>query len=196
MSYSRALSRHPEFVSAQPASTRSGNARMERRDLEAELERCHPDGFAWAVRCCGGNRSDAEDVLHQAYLKVLDGKARFEGRSTFRTWLFGVIRHTAREQGRAWWRQALKLGGWWRERPGSEDPALAAGTDDEHGRLKQAVNQLSKRQAEVVHLVFYQDLTIQEAADVLAMPVGTARTHYERAKARLRSLLADTVLAR
>jgi len=37
--------------------------------------------------------------------------------------------------------------------------------------------------------VFYQDLTIQEAAEVLAMPVGTARTHYERGKERLRLLL-------
>jgi len=42
----------------------------------------------------------------------------------------------------------------------------------------------------MMHLVFYQELSVQEAADVLGMPVGTARTHYERGKARLRSLLA------
>lgn len=170
---------------------------MEPRDLEVELERCHPDGFAWAVRCCGGNRSDAEDVLHQAYVKVLDGRARFEGRSSFKTWLFGVIRFTAREQSRAWWSQALRLGGWLRERSDdSLDPAQAAAADDTHGRLREALNRLSKRQAEVLHLVFYQDLTIQEAATVLGMPVGTARTHYERGKTRLRTLLAETVMVR
>lgn len=170
---------------------------MEQRDLEAELERCHADGFAWAVRCCGGNRSDAEDVLHQAYLKVLDGKARFEGRSSFKTWLFGVIRFTAREHGRSWWSQALRLGSWLRERSeGDADPAQTAAAADTDERLREALTRLSKRQGEVIHLVFYQDLTIQEAADVLGMPVGTARTHYERGKTRLRALLAETVMAR
>ncbi len=168
---------------------------MEQPDLEAELARCHPDGFAWAVRCCGGNRSDAEDVLHQAYMKVLEGKARFEGRSSFKTWLFGVIRFTAREQSRAWWSQAVRLGGWLRDRDDDTlDPSQAAVAEDTHGRLRTALGRLSKRQAEVLHLVFYQDLTIQEAADVLAMPVGTARTHYERGKTRLRALLAEMVV--
>ena len=41
-------------------------------------------------------------------------------------------------------------------------------------------------------LVFYQELTIQEAAEVLALPVGTARTHYERGKARLRQMLLES----
>jgi RNA polymerase sigma factor (sigma-70 family) len=61
--------------------------------------------------------------------------------------------------------------------------------DDRVAGLRVALTQLSKRQQEVLHLVFYQELTIQDAADVLAMPVGTARTHYERGKARLRKLL-------
>jgi RNA polymerase sigma factor (sigma-70 family) len=49
---------------------------------------------------------------------------------------------------------------------------------------------LSQRQQEIIHLVFYQEMSVQEAAAVLGMPVGTARTHYERGKARLRALLA------
>src|SRR5437016_2785519 len=73
---------------------------MEPRDLENELARVHPEGFAWAVRCCFGDRNEAEDVLHLAYVKVLEGRARFEGRSSFKTWLFGVIRRTALEVGR------------------------------------------------------------------------------------------------
>jgi RNA polymerase sigma-70 factor (ECF subfamily) len=42
--------------------------------------------------------------------------------------------------------------------------------------------------------VFYQDLTIREAADVLEVSLGTARVHYERGKKRLRELLADMEL--
>ena len=42
----------------------------------------------------------AEDVLQTSYLKILDGRARFGGRSSFKTFLFGVIRHTAAEDRR------------------------------------------------------------------------------------------------
>ena len=45
------------------------------------------------------------------------------------------------------------------------------------------------RQAEVLHLVFYQDLTINEAAQIMDVGIGSARQHYERGKARLRTLL-------
>ena len=163
---------------------------MERRDLESELERLHSHGYAWAMRCCRGDQTEAEDVLHLAYVKILEGKARFEGRSTFRTWLFGVVRYTAQEQRRWQWNQALRLGRWWREQP-SEVPGPVEGlaAEESRTRLRGAMGRLSTKQGEVLHLVFYQDLTIQEAAEVLTMRVGTARTHYERGKARLRTLL-------
>lgn len=163
---------------------------MEPEDLEALLEGLHPLGFAWALRCCHGDRAEAEDVLHLSYVKVLDGRARFDGRAAFKTWLFGVIRRTAWEQHRWRWSQATRLGQWWRERSEeAQDPGATIDTGTVATKLRTAVGQLSKRQAEVIHLVFYQDLTIHEAADVLAMPVGTARTHYERGKARLRAIL-------
>jgi DNA-directed RNA polymerase specialized sigma24 family protein len=64
------------------------------------------------MRCCQGERAEAEDVLHLAYCKVLDGRARFEQRSSFKTWLFGVINRTAREQARWRWMQLARLERW------------------------------------------------------------------------------------
>jgi len=46
-------------------------------DLGAEVEALHPDAFAWALACCGRDRSLAEEVLQMAYVKVLSGEARF-----------------------------------------------------------------------------------------------------------------------
>ena len=163
-------------------------------DLRDELLRTHPGAFAWAVRSCRGDRDEAEEVLQVAYTKVLEGTARFDGRSTFRTWLFGVIRVTAHEQRRMRWLQLARLERWWLGTR-RDDDAQDEGSredDDRIPALKAAMERLSARQSEVLHLVFYQELTIQEAADVLGMPVGTARTHYERGKARLRALLGET----
>jgi RNA polymerase sigma factor (sigma-70 family) len=160
-----------------------------RANVEAELERHHADSFAWAMACCGRDRTEAEDVLQTSYLKVLDGRAAFASRSSFRTWLFGVIRRTAAEHRR--WRalrrfrsEALAN----RVDP-SPDPATAVGNSESSARLLAALATLTERQRQLLHLVFYQDLTIADAAGVLGVSIGTARTHYERGKQRLREML-------
>jgi RNA polymerase sigma factor (sigma-70 family) len=167
---------------------------MERDELEVELAREHPDAFAWALRCSFGAHQDAEDALHAAYERILDGRARFDGRSTFRTWLFGVVRRTALEERRRGWLRLERLRRWFdRTAPADDGPGDPGGPLEERetaDALQDALRQLSRRQQEIIHLVFYQEMSVQEAAAVLGMPVGTARTHYERGKARLRRLLA------
>jgi RNA polymerase sigma-70 factor (ECF subfamily) len=56
-------------------------------------------------------------------------------------------------------------------------------------RLVRALGKLARRQREVLHLVFYQEMSIADAAQVMGLQLGTARTHYERGKRRLRELL-------
>lgn len=165
---------------------------MSRARLESELAELHPASFGWALGCCGGDRGEAEEVLQVAYLKVLDGRARFDGGSSFKTWLFAVIRRTAGERRRSGWLRGRALERWLLGQAAPASPpdpeGLARGSEAAH-RLRASLTMLPARQRELLHLVFYQDLSIEEAAHVTGISVGTARTHYHRGKARLRELM-------
>src|SRR5258708_12454947 len=68
---------------------------MEIVDFKAELERLHGCSFGWALSCCRRDATEAEEVLQTVYLKIFEGKARYRGESSLKTWLFAVIRKTA-----------------------------------------------------------------------------------------------------
>jgi RNA polymerase sigma-70 factor (ECF subfamily) len=156
------------------------------------LEVHHRDSWGWALACCQWQQSLADDVLQESYLRVLDGRARFGGKSTEKTWFFGIIKRVALELGRSQARQ-----GWHIfttvaavPEPAEQDPGLAAAEHDESsGQLRSALNAIPQRQREVLHLVFYAELTLEQAAHTLGMSLGSARTHYHRGKSRLAELL-------
>jgi RNA polymerase sigma-70 factor (ECF subfamily) len=165
---------------------------MSPKELEAWLERLHEESFGWALQCSSGDPVRAEDVLQTAYVRVISGRAVFGERSSFRTWLFGVIRRVAIEEGRR-----VKVE---RERTVILADDVVHDVADERCRpdeiessraLLWALDQLPPRQREVLHLVFYQDMSISDAAEVMDVSVGSARTHYERGKARLRILIEE-----
>ena len=165
-------------------------------DVPAQLERLHAAAFGWALSCCRWDRVAAEDALQASYLKILDGRARFNGRSSFRTWVFGVIGRTALEA-----RRRAAVGRWFplarlllgpEVADGRPDPETVLARAEETARLVGALARLPDRQRDVLHLVFYEDLTIAEAATVLGVALGTARTHYERGKTTLRRMLEET----
>lgn len=167
---------------------------MPDNELREQLAGLHADSFGWAVACCRGDAGLAEDVLQIAYLKVLQGKARFDGRAALRTWWFAVIRRTAADEHRRLWWRRLKHTAWAEKLLPTAPEPESAGTelDRSHRQawFERALAVLPARQREVLHLVFYQDLTIEQAAAVMRVSLGSARTHYHRGKQRLRQLLA------
>lgn len=161
-------------------------------DLRVQLENSHSASYAWALSCCAYDRAQAEDVLQTAYLKVLQGKAVHDGRASFRTWLFSVIRNTAASQRRWSALRRLRLTTLQErvEQPVSRpDPAEAALCGETSVHLRRALAALPRRQREVLHLVFYEDLSVAQDAVAIGVSVGSARTHYERGKKQLRRLM-------
>jgi RNA polymerase sigma-70 factor (ECF subfamily) len=140
------------------------------------------------MNCCSRNPVQAETVLQTVYLKILQGKARFEGKSAFKTWLFGVIRTTAADNRRRRLLRSLRLITF----DSTAEITCGNAADDSiyqselQHLFQQALAALPRRQREVLQLVFYHDLTLADAAAVMQVSIGSARTHYERGKKRIR----------
>lgn len=159
-------------------------------DMRQQLAALHEQAWRWSLACCNHDREQSMEVLHDVYLKILERRATFNGRSTFKTWLFGVIRMTARNHRRKARFATLFF------QP-LEDEASAVTDLQPHAgpgcrkAIDKALAALSRRQGEIARLVFFHDLTIEEAATVQGISVGSARQHYARAKDRLRTILQD-----
>ncbi len=153
--------------------------------LLREVETLHGKSYPWALACCAWNRPEADEVMQTVYLKILEGRARFDGRSALGTWLFSVIRKTAADRRRQAWLSALVLARLRVRQPAAE-PAPPPDRDlDRSAWVQAALGALAARQREVLDLVFFHDMTIEEAARVMGVGLGTARVHYHRGKRRL-----------
>jgi RNA polymerase sigma-70 factor (ECF subfamily) len=160
--------------------------------LSAQLEKYHYESYGWAVICCQRVPAEAENVLQTVYLKILEGKARFDGRASFKTWLFSVIRLTALDLRRRELLRRLRL-------VSREESATNTVSGDEdvyrseiQSLFRKSIAALPRRQQEVLQLVFYHDLSLSEAARVMGVSIGSARTHYERGKKHLRLLIEES----
>ncbi|MCU1267505.1 MAG: polymerase sigma factor, sigma-70 family [Acidobacteria bacterium] len=163
---------------------------MHNSELQAQLEKLHSASFGWALSCCRRDHADAEEVLQTVYLKILEGKALYRGESSLKTWLFAVIRKTAITEQRQSWLRALKSMAAATARPERNslavEPAAAFERSQAQQQFQKAIERLPARQREVLHLVFYEDLSLREAAVVMGVSIGSARQHYDRGKKHLR----------
>lgn len=191
-----ALSYNPARHATNRTNSKINEARlMEKEDLRAKLAETHASSFGWALACCRSDANEAEEVLQIVYLKVLEGKARFDGSSSFKTWLFAVIRNTASDQRRKRLLRSLIV---IRATEGESSETRSAHPEELAYRseiqsvFRRALALLPRRQREALELVFYHDLPVQEAAAVMGVSLGSARTHYERGKKRLRELLEES----
>ena len=162
---------------------------MDISELKAELEKLHPASFGWALSCCRHNHAEAEEVLQMVYLKILQGKACYRGESKLQTWLFAVIRKTAISERRKHVFRALTSVVAVTHSSSDAQPEASLERSEMRRRFNEALARLPARQRETLHLVFYQDLSLREAAEVMSISVGSVRRHYERGKKRLREAL-------
>ncbi|BCJ57297.1 RNA polymerase sigma factor [Micromonospora endophytica] len=165
-------------------------ARGDREALHALLAAIRPE----VLRLCGRllpHREDAEEACQDALLAVARGIHRFEGRSSFRTWLHRLAANRARSTYRALRRRWLvEAGGV--PLPDPPDPrrtSVVAGTRLD---LLEALDAIRPELAEALTLRDVLGLSYREIADLLDLPEGTVKSRIHEARRQVRHRLTDT----
>jgi RNA polymerase sigma-70 factor (ECF subfamily) len=168
--------------------------RAKRADREAAyelLDICYPNVFAYLRRLCG-SQQEAEDLTQQAFLKVWSSLDRFGGRSKFSTWLHKIAYNTYLD-----WRRTDAGGAgnrpdpWWDECIDTNPGPLANVADRQTAqRLYEAVDQLDEDKRQVVHLHYYQHLSIRQTAKVLNVATSTVKYRLREVLKTLRTKVA------
>ncbi|GAB3844094.1 RNA polymerase sigma factor [Micromonospora andamanensis] len=162
-------------------------ARGDRAALDALLAAIRPE----VLRLCGRllpNREDAEEACQDALLAVARGIDRFEGRSSFHTWLYRLTANRARSTYRALRRrwQVEAAGTPLPERPDPRRTSVVAGTRLD---LLEALDAIRPELAETLTLRDVLDLDYREIAALLALPEGTVKSRIHEARRQVRQRL-------
>jgi RNA polymerase sigma-70 factor (ECF subfamily) len=143
------------------------------------------------------NREEAEDLVQETYVKALKGFATFEPGTNFRAWMYRILRNTflsSRTGKRA--AQTVPLD------EADEQAVAAAVTDSQtpeailisrshQDLLQSALEELPLHFREVVLLCEVEEMSYQEIAETIAVPIGTVMSRLSRARAALRTSLQE-----
>jgi RNA polymerase sigma-70 factor (ECF subfamily) len=135
------------------------------------------------------NREEAEDLVQETFAKALEGFSSFEPGTNFKAWMFRILRNTFLNS-----RTGLKAATVPLDLP-NDDPALPAEhqtpetilIDRASQQIVQgAIAELAVPYREVLMLCEVEEMTYQEIATALAIPIGTAMSRLSRARRTLR----------
>ena len=165
-------------------------ARAGDRDAFARLVRAHQSRVRLQLRrLTRGDTALADDLAQETFVQAWLHLREFRGDARLATWLHRIalsrwLQHARRPRLPLEWQGDMDA-----DAPPHEprhDPRAAEGLARD---VEQALLALSEVQRLAVVHCFHLDLSHAEAAQVLGLPLGTLKSHLDRAKARLRGLL-------
>jgi RNA polymerase sigma-70 factor (ECF subfamily) len=136
---------------------------------------------------------DAEDVVHQLFVKLPEIAPSYDGRANCRGWLCGIAVRLAMRHRRGAGRFHRMLGTFAHTLVGrtSRDPEREAMGSQDMSALERALAALSEKKRVVFLLVEVEGLTAEEAARALGIPAATARTRLFHARKELQEALQE-----
>jgi len=157
------------------------------------VERFHRPVYALLVRIVRQPEL-AEDLAQESFLKAWKALARFDPARKFSSWMFKIAHNTALDELRRSGLETVSLDAPFAgdeeppempADPGAEDP-LARTLARESGRmLERAVARLRPAYRGILLLRFAQEMSYDEIAETLGLPLGTVKIHIFRARAEL-----------
>jgi RNA polymerase sigma-70 factor, ECF subfamily len=188
---------------------RSSDPEISDEELMAQLASGRPEalgplhgryaGRVFALAAHTLDRASAEEIVQEVFLAVWQKAATFDpSRGTFRTWVLRIahlrVLNELRRRGR---RPATAPGRDGEEVPALPDPAPGPAEEvwREHRRaiVREAVDALPPVQRQALRLAFLEDLTHEQVADFLNLPLGTAKSRIRTGLQSLRARLAPLV---
>ncbi|MFO8013912.1 MAG: sigma-70 family RNA polymerase sigma factor [Phycisphaerae bacterium] len=151
----------------------------------------HAPGLYVAAVSLVGRAADAEDLLQETFTGAFRGLARFEGRSSVKTWLTAIlVRRAAMHRRRARRKDARLV-----HLSAAADTAAGrppvTGTVDARLDVMDAIRSLRPEHREAIVLRELQGLAYDEMAEALGVPRGTVESRLFRARQALRERLGD-----
>ncbi len=137
-----------------------------------------------------GTQSDAEDITHDVCVKLGQAIRSFKGKSAFSSWLYCVTLNTVRDFQRSRKRQMETISAlaFISEAACPPDAELRA----EQDHLWKAVHTLPEKQRDAILLIYSEELSHAQAAEIMDCAESTVSWHVHEAKKQLRRLLKDT----
>jgi RNA polymerase sigma-70 factor (ECF subfamily) len=145
------------------------------------------------------NRDEAEDLVQETYVKALKGFSSFELGTNFKAWIFRILRNTFLNSRTGLKAATVPLD------PQEEDPSLPVEKetpetiliDRASERIMQdAIGELPVAYREVLLLCEVEEMSYQEIAATLTIPIGTVMSRLSRARRTLRSTVTEKLQRR
>ena len=130
------------------------------------------------------NVPDAEDVFQEVFLRFFRHEDRFANDEHRKAWL---IRCTVN-------RCKSLLASPWRKRTVPLETAEEVGVEDDYREVYAAVLSLPAKYRSVIHLYYFEGLSVAEMAQTLNVPEGTVKSQLSRGRALLRDMLQEVEL--
>lgn len=160
---------------------------METQEFEQKLKENHEKSYAWALALCFYDHALAEDILQESYLKAFKAVGKFREDSSLKTWLYRIIQNTARDYLRVNKRRqeltADFLDDQKKFKSDSKEKKVRAQGDRK--AMSFQLEKLSKREREVIELVYFQELSTDETAEIIGISRSSVNTYLKRAKERM-----------
>lgn len=137
-----------------------------------------------------GDVQEAEDLVQETYRSAWSSRRRFEAGRGERAWLIAILRRRAIDRWRRRPQPSVMREG---SLPEVAVPAEDYSADEFSDEMQQALSQLSQDLRETLLFVVVGELTHQETADLLGIPLGTVLSRVSRARKQLRTALLAAV---